>query len=175
MEFQSSLVHHLLFSITIDRKIMFICTQENKDNSGSKAKFLSPDGGKNMFWCVKICFPSRDSRAYGRKLPQARATICRTHVALPPTYYRYASSVAGFLNGLFSFDPTTMVWRLLSAAANSTHPSSRSSHGFMSASGKLYVHGGYSSISAGRYMKASPSVWVSSKLKLPRFIQFQRF
>ncbi len=45
---------------------------------------------------------------------------------------------------LFSFDPSTMVWARLSTAADDGRPSARSSHGFASAGGKLYVHGGRS-------------------------------
>ncbi len=49
------------------------------------------------------------------------------------------SPSAGELDDLHSFDPATMTWTLL-AAANG--PSSRARHGFTSAGGKLYVHGG---------------------------------
>ncbi len=41
------------------------------------------------------------------------------------------------------FDPANMTWILLTAAKGSTKaPSARSLHGFTSAGGKLYVHGG---------------------------------
>ncbi len=44
---------------------------------------------------------------------------------------------------LHSFDPTAMVWRLLSPAAGSMQPkSARFMHGFTSLAGKLYMHGG---------------------------------
>jgi hypothetical protein len=45
-----------------------------------------------------------------------------------------------FLDDLYSFDPATMAWTLLSAAPR---PAARSNHGFASAGGKLYVHGGF--------------------------------
>ena len=50
--------------------------------------------------------------------------------------------VAGFFDDLHSFDPVNMTWTLLSAAEDSTRPSARAWHGFTSAGGKLYVHGG---------------------------------
>ncbi len=53
---------------------------------------------------------------------------------------------AGYLDDLHSFDPATMAWTLLSAAADSAPaPSARYWHGFTSAGGKLYVHGGIDS------------------------------
>jgi hypothetical protein len=50
---------------------------------------------------------------------------------------------AVYLDGLFSFDPATMTWTRLAAAAVS-QPSARSRHGFTSAGGRLYVYGGNS-------------------------------
>jgi hypothetical protein len=44
---------------------------------------------------------------------------------------------------LYSFDPATMAWTLLSAADDARRPSARVKHGFTSAGGLLYVHGGY--------------------------------
>ena len=55
----------------------------------------------------------------------------------PPSQY------AGYDDDLFSFNIDTKVWTSLSYAKDSTWPSGRSSHGFTSAGGKLYVHGGY--------------------------------
>ncbi len=43
---------------------------------------------------------------------------------------------------LYSFDPASLTWTLLSDAATGARPSARSWHGFTSAGGKLYVHGG---------------------------------
>ena len=45
---------------------------------------------------------------------------------------------------LYSFDLANMTWTLLSANKDSTWPSARWDHGFTSAGGKLYVHGGVS-------------------------------
>ena len=41
------------------------------------------------------------------------------------------------------YDPAAGAWTDLSAALSGTPPSSRGYHGFTSAGGKLYVHGGY--------------------------------
>jgi hypothetical protein len=49
---------------------------------------------------------------------------------------------AGYLDDLYSFDPATKNWTLLSAADDTYRPSARSLHGFTSAGGLLYVHGG---------------------------------
>ena len=51
---------------------------------------------------------------------------------------------AGDLDDLHAFDPATMNWTLLSAALDAPRPLARVGHGFTSAGGKLYVHGGYS-------------------------------
>ncbi len=50
----------------------------------------------------------------------------------------------GILDDLHSFDPVTMTWTLLSAANDTRRPSARCDHGFTSAGGRLYVHGGSS-------------------------------
>jgi hypothetical protein len=47
------------------------------------------------------------------------------------------------MDDLHSFDPVDMTWTLLSAAEDSTRPSARAKHGFASAGGRLYVHGGF--------------------------------
>jgi hypothetical protein len=44
---------------------------------------------------------------------------------------------------LHVYDPAGGAWTDLSAALSGTPPSPRSSHGFTSAGGKLYVHGGW--------------------------------
>ncbi len=49
---------------------------------------------------------------------------------------------AGLLDDLLSFDPANMTWTLLSAADHAIPPSARYWHGFTSAGGRLYVHGG---------------------------------
>ncbi len=53
------------------------------------------------------------------------------------------SPVAVRLDDLYLFDPANTTWSLLSAAAGSSGPAARWGHGFTSAGGKLYVHGGY--------------------------------
>ncbi len=48
----------------------------------------------------------------------------------------------GVANDLYSFDPVAKVWTDLSAPVGGTAPTARHWHGFTSADGKLYVHGG---------------------------------
>jgi hypothetical protein len=60
----------------------------------------------------------------------------------PPSTQQHPPS-AGWLDDLYAFDPATRTWTLLSAALDAPRPSARYSHGFTSAGGKLYVHGGY--------------------------------
>ena len=50
--------------------------------------------------------------------------------------------VAEDVNDLYAYDPTSMSWSNLSATASGAPPSPRDSHGFASAGGRLYVHGG---------------------------------
>ena len=50
--------------------------------------------------------------------------------------------MAVYLGDLHAFDLGTGAWADLSAAASVTPPSPRAFHGFASAGGKLYVHGG---------------------------------
>jgi hypothetical protein len=58
---------------------------------------------------------------------------------LPP----FPSSLsAGYLDDLHVFDTTAMNWTRLSFALDAPRPSARYGHGFTSAGGKLYVHGG---------------------------------
>jgi len=46
------------------------------------------------------------------------------------------------LSDLHAFDPIAVAWTDLSAQVNGTVPTARCWHGFTSADGKLYVHGG---------------------------------
>jgi hypothetical protein len=57
-----------------------------------------------------------------------------SHLAVPAS--------AGRLDDLYSFDPATMTWTLLTPADGSDPPSARDGHGLTSAEGRLYVHGG---------------------------------
>jgi hypothetical protein len=56
---------------------------------------------------------------------------------------------AGNLDDLYAFDPATMTWTNLSAADDAGRPSARFGHGFTSAGGLLYVHGGYGITGSG--------------------------
>ena len=49
---------------------------------------------------------------------------------------------AGDLQDLHVYDPTSMAWTDLSASASGTPPPARNIHGFTTAGGKLYEHGG---------------------------------
>ncbi len=51
-------------------------------------------------------------------------------------------SRSGYLADLHEYDPTTEAWTDLSVPLSGTAPSFRYFHGFASAGGKLYVHGG---------------------------------
>jgi hypothetical protein len=64
-------------------------------------------------------------------------------------------------NDLYSFDPTSSTWNLLSAAS-AYYPPVRASHGFTSIAGKLYVHGGYvngTTSGAGVFVRAYMLFW----------------
>jgi hypothetical protein len=66
----------------------------------------------------------------------------------PPRPCRVPVST-GHLDDLLSFDLANMTWALLSAADDAGRPSVRYGHGFTSAGGRLYVHGGYIPTDAG--------------------------
>jgi hypothetical protein len=51
--------------------------------------------------------------------------------------------LAVYFDDLHSYDPVTMTWTLLSGTVDDARPSGRSAHGFTSALGKLYLHGGF--------------------------------
>jgi hypothetical protein len=71
---------------------------------------------------------------------------------------------AGNFDDLHSFDPATMIWTLLSAADDASRPSARRSHGFTSAGGLLYVHGG---ITLSHSVSLSLSFSITHALPLP--------
>jgi hypothetical protein len=49
----------------------------------------------------------------------------------------------GYLDDLYSYEPTNMTWtRIYAAPGGGSPPLGRACHGFTSAGGKLYVHGG---------------------------------
>ncbi len=64
------------------------------------------------------------------------------HIAVATHPYPTNPSASRF-DGLHAFDPATMRWTLLSAVLDAPRPSARYGHGFTSAGGKLFVHGGY--------------------------------
>ena len=78
-----------------------------------------------------------------------------THHATPPHVpSTHSSCSAGtLLQDLHVYDPATMAWTDLSAAASGTPPSARMYHGFTSAGGKLYVHGGYDGSGESKSLK----------------------
>jgi len=51
------------------------------------------------------------------------------------------------LSDLHAFDPIAVAWTDLTEGVHGIPPQARVSHGFASAGGKLYVHGGYNCIS----------------------------
>ncbi len=59
-----------------------------------------------------------------------------------PLHLTRGPPFAGDRGDLHSFDPATMTWTLLSAVDGAGRPSARNGHGFTSAGGLLYVHGG---------------------------------
>jgi hypothetical protein len=52
-----------------------------------------------------------------------------------------------------------LTWTLLSDAATGARPPARYSHGFTSAGGKLYVHGGHGTIERGKEVLVRVCVW----------------
>ena len=53
------------------------------------------------------------------------------------------STAGEALGDLHAFDPATMTWTSLSDADDARRPLPRDWHGFTSAGGRLYVHGGW--------------------------------
>jgi hypothetical protein len=72
--------------------------------------------------------------------------------------------LAGQLDDLHSFDPTTMIWTRLSAADDAGRPSARDGHGFTSAGGRLYVHGGYCPTGSGYWGEAGTNEAVGARI-----------
>jgi hypothetical protein len=69
---------------------------------------------------------------------------CRATTPIPPRAVDHPSTPSAvLLDDLHAFDPATMNWTLLSAALDVPRPFARYGHGFTSAGGKLYVHGGF--------------------------------
>ena len=53
-----------------------------------------------------------------------------------------SATCSGYLKDLHVYDPVAMTWEEISVVVYGTPPSPRGKHGFASAGGKLYVHGG---------------------------------
>ncbi len=68
--------------------------------------------------------------------------VVRVMASLHPPILPLHPSSLGSLEDLYSFDPANLTWTRLAAAAV-PRPSARYRHGFTSAGGKLYVHGGF--------------------------------
>ena len=77
------------------------------------------------------------SEAYSPSSPNSVTRLLSTSPPLP------FLSAGTLLQDLLVYDPAAMAWTDLSAAASGTPPSAREGHGFTSAGGKLYVHGGF--------------------------------
>ncbi len=89
--------------------------------------------------------PSPRPTCKAMRVNQRRLLMCRLHT--PACVYGGLSKEdqcfgAGFINNLHVYDPATAAWTDISTAINGTSPSPRYLHGFTSAGGKLYVHGG---------------------------------
>ncbi len=57
---------------------------------------------------------------------------------------RFPKHCAGARDDLHAFDLSTMIWtEIYSAIGSAERPAARYFHGFTSANGKLYVHGGF--------------------------------
>jgi hypothetical protein len=69
--------------------------------------------------------------------------ICNGTESKQLTTSTYFPSLTGSLDDLHSFNLATKVWTLLNAAeVSGAWPAARNLHGFTSAGGCLYVHGG---------------------------------
>jgi hypothetical protein len=66
----------------------------------------------------------------------------RRHACDPPSLPPSSPPPTGILADLFVFDPSMLTWTELTGAVHGTPPSARVGHGFTSAGGRLYVHGG---------------------------------
>ena len=90
-------------------------------------------------------FPTKLGQSDSLKVPLSRATV--TTVTGRFTSLTFSRPRRGpwavVLDDLYSFDLENLIWTLLTATpAGSTPPNARTSHGFTSAGGVLYVHGG---------------------------------
>jgi hypothetical protein len=130
------------------------------------------------FVCVCICSSRFEARRYARSVQTiiryfsrsdgagysaaahaaAASHACVRRRAARPACGRRAAvatpvplpSCAGGLSDLHVYDPAAEAWTDISAALSGTPPSPRRGHGFTSAGGKLYVHGGWDGSGEGR-------------------------
>jgi hypothetical protein len=89
-------------------------------------------------WHLKFDLNSRDQLPWlDTSLHHVTVIICVAQRQIQLTHSPYPATVS--FNDLYSFDPATTTWTLLSAVDSAP---ARCRHGFTSAGGKLYVHGG---------------------------------
>ncbi len=79
-------------------------------------------------------------KAYAAVASPCPLTRFRTHRQKSPA----SLSSAALCDDLHWFDPATKTWSRLTASNDDSRPSARFFHGFTSAGGKIYVHGGVS-------------------------------
>jgi hypothetical protein len=124
----------------------------------------SLDVCSTLQWCTD-CGPAKRRQGRPQNLPQphharhsSRDPALRTHplrgrrhvglacrdtLAQSEGELPHTSCFAEFFQDLHVYNPAAMAWTDLSTAASGTPPPARGFHGFTSAGGKLYVHGGF--------------------------------
>jgi hypothetical protein len=76
-------------------------------------------------------------------LIRTEVNIFRDFARCMLSWYFFAATGPELKNDLHVFDPVSLTWFNLSIHPLGTPPAARSGHGFTSAGGKLYLHGGY--------------------------------
>jgi hypothetical protein len=129
--------------------------------------FLAPASRATLRASCEFPSPYHDTGA--PRFLQSTSTTSNRHERLPsgrplPAGPQYAVKLPPpppllpftvHLDELYSFDPATKNWTLLSAAGDARRPSARSDHGLASAGGRLYVHGGWNRADSGAYGDAA--------------------
>ena len=110
----------------------------SRPSSPARAALALPPSALSLEVCPPPP-PARPSLGFPQSRDARRSP--RDPAARPPPYTSYCAGLSR-LQDLHVYDPATMAWTNLSAAASGTPPSGRDGHGFTSAGGKLYVHGG---------------------------------
>ena len=104
--------------------------------------------------CCYGAWPNRSESEAALGPQQSHYSPISTHHAIPPHAPSPPFRSAGtLLQDLHVYDPAAMAWTDLSATASGTPPSARMYHGFTSAGGKLYVHGGYDGSGESKSLK----------------------